>query len=1047
MNRKILVLELWGIGDLALSTVLIRKAVEAGDEVHVLGKRHSALLLEPTFPGLRFILFDAGWTKFHQKYHLWRWNWEAFFRLLAQLRKEHYDAAVSARDDPRDHLLMALIGARERYGFSHHGSGILLTHPVVRARGHRQHKVEDWRDLGMAMGFPGMEEAQPGLALPAYRSARGDALFEAARKPVIVLHAGARIPVRRWPEPYFRDLIGRLRRTFDFHLVLIPDPDGYGSGLAPLADTVFETLSLSELIDVIGRASLLLCNDSGPAHLAAACGRPAITFFGPGHADWFHPWGPFQKIIRRDICSYRPCFDYCHFPEPYCMTKLLPENIWPEVRGHILRLVSLNVLPKEEFVLSESSRPQMESVTPLIVAVVATYRRPEALERMLRSLQSASATVAAVVVDNADDPQTAAVTEAEGKRMEVIRLVPGENLSCGGGLAYGERFALEHFAGRATHFLLSDDDVETAPGTLDRLVEALRQERASLACPMITWPDGIIGWFPGLLEAAPFDALRKVRVRTPEHYLAQFGSRPIRFSWATGACLMVTREALERAGLHRTDFWLRGEDFEFSLRVTAQGDGIFVPDTLVRHHCFGVLQTPEAIAAERRKQVAMLHNTAYIACRLPYGRRILRCLPGNLWRHTKNWGAGGIWEGLKAYWRGAVGGQPVGASAASPAPPDKIRLVYSLADQNFATTKSIGILNLSTALAEALAASGRIDSLTVLSNSTIQCALPGASARVLIFDKVIKNKVARLLWDQWGVYGAVPTAPGEWLFLPKGFASFLRKPPCRLAAYVHYTIFMYYGAHYPRQMPRFESVYFKTALKATIKSADVIFTNSAFTRGEVLRLAESLRLPPPPVVVAGIGFSALPGPAPAKKNQVMILVSKWPHKLTSLAIQYADRWQRETNYDGEILWVGMIDWSSRLPSHPGWRHFPRLPEEPFHNMLRESRVLVFFSDYEGFGMPPVEAAINLTYPVYSNIPAVSEAMGGRGGAFENGDYASFAKAMETALRCERAVVEAWSRELLETHPWTKVAATITNTLAALGAKRAKSPCPPPASGS
>ena len=305
-------------------------------------------------------------------------------------------------------------------------------------------------------------------------------------------------------------------------------------------------------------------------------------------------------------------------------------------------------------------------MTPYIVAIVATFRRPKDLARMLQSLQSSTTPLTALVVDNADDPATAAVVAAAQEKMEVVRLIPGENLGCGGGLAFGEHYALEHFGDRVTHFWLSDDDVELAPGTLERLVEALHEEKAALACPMITWPDGVIGWFPGLLEAPQFDAIRKLRVRTPEQYLAQFGPRPIRFSWATGASLMVTREALEALGFHRTDFLIRGEDFEFSLRITAQSPGIYVPDTHVAHYCFSGPQTPEAVAAERRKQVAMLHNTAYISFRLPHGRRILRCMPGNLWRHVKNWGPGGIWEGLKAYWRGAVDGHPAGTGVALP---------------------------------------------------------------------------------------------------------------------------------------------------------------------------------------------------------------------------------------------------------------------------------------------------------------------------------------------------------------------------------------------
>jgi glycosyltransferase involved in cell wall biosynthesis len=123
---------------------------------------------------------------------------------------------------------------------------------------------------------------------------------------------------------------------------------------------------------------------------------------------------------------------------------------------------------------------------------------------------------------------------------------------------------------------------------------------------------------------------------------------------------LVTRETLEEVGLHRTDFQIRGEDFEFSLRISARHKAIYVPDARLTHYCFSGPFTPEAIASERKKQIAMLHNVAYIACRLPHGLRILRCLPGNLWRHCKNWGLGGLPEGLLAYWKGGILGCPAG---------------------------------------------------------------------------------------------------------------------------------------------------------------------------------------------------------------------------------------------------------------------------------------------------------------------------------------------------------------------------------------------------
>ena len=330
---KLLVLELWGLGDLTFATPLLRAAVERY-EVTLVGKPHARPLLEASFPEIRFISYDAPWSAYRGKYRLWAWRWPMLVGLISRLRGERFDAAVSVRNDPRDHLLMWLVNARLRFGFPLKGSQRFLSDPVKRSLA-KQHRVEDWRDLGAALDFPDMADAGPRLEHAAYRSARVDALFVGITKPVVVLHPGARIAVRRWPEAYFAEIVRRLRETFDFHLALIADPDGYGMGLAPLADSVVPPLSVNELVDVLGRVDLLLCNDSGPGHLAASCGRPAIVVFGPTDPDWFRPWGDLHHLVIRDICPWRPCFDYCKFREPYCMTKLLPEAAWPEIRGHI----------------------------------------------------------------------------------------------------------------------------------------------------------------------------------------------------------------------------------------------------------------------------------------------------------------------------------------------------------------------------------------------------------------------------------------------------------------------------------------------------------------------------------------------------------------------------------------------------------------------------------------------------------------------------------------------------------------------------------------
>ncbi len=334
---KLLLLEFWGFGDLTFATTLIGEASKDWD-ITVVGKGYARPLLAATFPALCFETYDPPWTVFRGKYKLWKWDWSALIRLIARLRRGRFDAAVSVRQDPRDHLLMWLTGARRRVGFPRGASGVLLTECARRSR-EKQHRVEDWRDLGAAMGLRGMESAAPFLDRARYRTERVDSLLEGVSKPLICLHAGARIAVRRWPEAYFATILRNLRALYDFHLVLIPDPDGYGSGLAALSDSVAPALSAPEFVDLLGRVDLLVCNDSGPGHIAASCGRPTISIFGPTDPDWFRPWGDNHQVVIRDICPLRPCFDYCQFPEPYCLTKLLPETVWPEIRQHVERVL------------------------------------------------------------------------------------------------------------------------------------------------------------------------------------------------------------------------------------------------------------------------------------------------------------------------------------------------------------------------------------------------------------------------------------------------------------------------------------------------------------------------------------------------------------------------------------------------------------------------------------------------------------------------------------------------------------------------------------
>jgi len=367
-------------------------------------------------------------------------------------------------------------------------------------------------------------------------------------------------------------------------------------------------------------------------------------------------------------------------------------------------------------------------------------------------------------------------------------------------------------------------------------------------------------------------------------------------------------------------------------------------------------------------------------------------------------------------------------------PPGTVSLAYSIADQSFDRTKSLGILNLSLQLAEALAARPEVGRLELLSNSSLAEWHGRVTGRpVHLFDRAAFSRLGRMVWDQLQVYGVAAGHDVEWLMLPKGFASFCRTPRLRLATYVHDVIGTWYQRQYPGSVSRGESWYFERSLMATITQSTVVFTNSDFTRRELLAFCERRRVSPPRIVVAGIGFHPVDRAPGARRDAIVVMASPLPHKRTDLAVPFVRDWQRSAGFAGPVHWVGRWPRHIVKPDVEGWEYHERLDEAAYRLLLGRARVLVYVSEYEGFGMPPVEAVLHGACPVYSALPATVEAMRGAGAAFENDSYTSFAQAMNRALELPPEEIASLGRSLLARHNWPAVAARVVAALQSAGA--------------
>jgi glycosyltransferase involved in cell wall biosynthesis len=358
-----------------------------------------------------------------------------------------------------------------------------------------------------------------------------------------------------------------------------------------------------------------------------------------------------------------------------------------------------------------------------------------------------------------------------------------------------------------------------------------------------------------------------------------------------------------------------------------------------------------------------------------------------------------------------------------------LSLTYSLADQSFVRTKSIGILNVSLELLQALAQRPDCAHLTVLANYSLreQLALPPA-CQIEHHDFAADSGLGRMWWDQFGAYAAARRTGHDWLLLPKGFASFARRCPVRLAVFVHDVMQDHYDHNYPGVVSGLEAAYFRAAFRASLRHAEIVFTPSEFTRREIERVARENKLRSPRLVCCGEGF-ARPAAAPvAERRDVVVLAGRMPHKLTRCAVEFLSRWQRGNSFAEQMHWVGSFPEKLELPPYPGWQRHARLPEAEFRALLARARAVLFFSDYEGFGRPPVEAVLAGACPVYSDLPVTHEVMNDCGAPFENASYESFAAALDRALRTRPEQLLIWADGLLVRHNWNAVANRIVTAL-------------------
>jgi lipopolysaccharide heptosyltransferase II len=262
-----------------------------------------------------------------------------YMTFIRKFYKRSFDLVIEARGDFRDILFLAYpLKSSRRVGFAFGGGSFLLTH-VVPYQGVK-HKLEYHLDIASYLGCePDTLEWGVYLTDDEKKRVRDILDDQDIRKPFIAVHPGARHALRQWFQERYALLYDRIASELGCPVVIVGSP-----GEKILAETITRSMrtkpknlvgqvGLRELAGILSEATMFVCNNSGPMHIAASMKTPTIVLHGPSKTYWDAPYANAGRIVEKEFSCRQRCDETSCHNERYhaCMEDITVDDVFSAV--------------------------------------------------------------------------------------------------------------------------------------------------------------------------------------------------------------------------------------------------------------------------------------------------------------------------------------------------------------------------------------------------------------------------------------------------------------------------------------------------------------------------------------------------------------------------------------------------------------------------------------------------------------------------------------------------------------------------------------------